>query len=480
MRRPPRLNRLLSLVAILGSLLVLLLFQRAAVRPTLAARYTGVARADNGRLALEVRIEPPVAQPGDVVQVTATLFNRGTTSAVPTLQLLLPPRLSPDVGTLPGGATINLQANSINWLPVLAPNSQQQFTMPLRVTTADMTHAEQVVQAVLVQDGLEYGANATMWVGILPLIQNILVREQVAVGQPVTLEAEVSGSGPYSYMWDLGDGRRVDILTPAVVFATAGQYQIKLTVTNPLGQTTHSTLLNVVPHPVANLTADDTSPGVGQPVQFQSVGGGNPPLRLSWNFGDGSSIVDEGRPTHTYLSPGVYEVQLVVENEFGRSEAFMTVEVGVPPIADLVVPETVAVGQPLLGQALGDDSVSLYRWEMGDGRHHEGAQISHLYQRPGDYYITLTADNGFAETQAGRWVQVLPGISSVFLSFVAQDIAVLGVGDVEAGAEAGESVGAGTTAVDELAVPLEPVILEDTFSLSPVQLPPGVTAPSSC
>ncbi len=472
MRRPPRLYRLLSLGAILGSLLVLLLFQRAAVRPTLAARYTGIARADNGELALEVKIEPPIAQPGDVVQVTATLFNRGTASAVPTLQLLLPPRLSPDVSTLPAGATINLQANSINWLPVLAPNSQQQFTIPLRVTTADLTRAEQVVQAVLVQNGLEYGANATMWVGILPLIQNILTRTQIAVGQPITLEAEVSGSGPFGYVWDLGDGRRVDLPTPAVVFAAAGQHQITLTVTNPLGQTSRSAVLNVVPHPVANLTADDASPGVGQPVRFQSVGGGSPPLRLRWDFGDGGNAADEAQPTHVYHAPGVYDVQLVVENEFGRSEAFMTVEVGVPPVADLVVPETVAVGQPLLAQALGDESVTAYRWEMGDGRRHEGVQISHLYQRPGDYYITLVADNGFAETEVGRWIQVLPGTSSVFLSFVAQDI--VAAGDVAAEMEGTEA--SGTTAVEGLAVPLEPVTLEGAFSLTPVQLPPGATA----
>lgn len=451
----------------------MLLFQRAAVRPTLAAQYTGIARADNGRLSLEVKIEPAVAQPGDVVQLTTTLFNRGTTSAVPTLRLLLPPRLSPDVGALPTGATINLQTNAINWLPVLAPNSQQQFTMPLLVTTADITRAEQVVQAIMVQDGLEYGANATMWVGILPLIQNILTQTQVAVGQPVTLEAELSGSGPYGYMWDLGDGRRVDLPNPVVVFPVAGRYEITLTVTNPLGRQSRNTVLNVVPHPVANLIADDTTPGVGQPVRFQSVGGGNPPLRLSWDFGDGGRATDDPQPTHVYQSPGVYEVQLVVENGFGRSEAFATVEVGVSPVADLLVPETVAVGEPLLGQALGDDSVTAYRWDMGDGRRREGAQISHLYQRPGDYYITLTADNGYAETQVGRWVQVLPGISSVFLAFVAQDQPA--AGDVPAAIEEATN-GSNTAAVDGLAVPLEPVALEGAFSLDPVQLPPGVTA----
>jgi uncharacterized protein YkwD len=159
-------------------------------------------------------------------------------------------------------------------------------------------------------------------------------------------------------------------------------------------------------------------------------------------------------------------VQLIVENEFGRSEAFATVEVGVPPIADLVIPTSVAVGEPLQGQALGDESVTSYRWEMGDGRTHEGEQISHFYQRPGDYYVTLSAGNGFAETQAGRWVRVEPGVSRLFLSVVAGEDAL-----AAAVVEPGES-----SATEGLDVPLEPVALEGAFVLPPLQLPAGATA----
>jgi uncharacterized protein YkwD len=84
-------------------------------------------------------------------------------------------------------------------------------------------------------------------------------------------------------------------------------------------------------------------------------------------------------------------------------------------VADLVVPDRTAVGQPLVGQAFGDAGVRRFLWDMGDGRQHEGATISHSYRLPGDYYVLLTADNGYGQTQAGRWVHVDPGVTTLYL-----------------------------------------------------------------
>jgi hypothetical protein len=280
------------------------------------------------------------------------------------------------------------------------------------------------------------------------------------------LVADVSGSGPFEYAWHMGDGRRVNVASPVVVFPVAGQYEIRLEVSNPLGTVSRSVPLTVIPHPLASFEPDDLSPGIGQPVVFENSGGGQPPLSVSWDFGDGTTLSGEMDAIHAYSAPGSYEVQLIVENEFGRSEAFTTIEVGASPVADLVIPASVAAGQPLQGQALGDESITTCRWDMGDGRTYEGTQISHIYQRAGDYYVTLFAGNGFAETQAGRWIHVDPGTSRLFLSFVVQDnVATAGPVDL-----------VDASAVVGLEVPLEPVVLESEFVLPPVQLPAGATA----
>src|SRR5690606_6555512 len=125
---------------------------------------------------------------------------------------------------------------------------------------------------------------------------------------------------------------------------------------------------------------------------------------------------------HVYRQSGTYRVRLTVENDHGRSEAVWDVTVGIGPIADMVIADRSAVGLPLVGQAFGDESVTRFLWDMGDGRSYEGSTISHVYRRPGDYYVSMTADNGFGQTQAGRWVRVDAGMTTLFLPLAANQL----------------------------------------------------------
>ncbi|MEZ4516285.1 MAG: PKD domain-containing protein [Chloroflexota bacterium] len=56
----------------------------------------------------------------------------------------------------------------------------------------------------------------------------------------------------------------------------------------------------------------------------------------------------------------------------------------------------------------GDDSITDYVWDSGDGREKIGPVVSHLYRLPGDYYVRLVAINDFSSTEVGRWVHVDP------------------------------------------------------------------------
>ncbi len=73
--------------------------------------------------------------------------------------------------------------------------------------------------------------------------------------------------------------------------------------------------------PVAAFIPDDDTPAIGQPVTFMSTSGGQPPLKVFWDFGDGTTLVGQQQPTHVYNRGGTYRVRLTIENDFGRSEA---------------------------------------------------------------------------------------------------------------------------------------------------------------
>lgn len=59
---------------------------------------------------------------------------------------------------------------------------------------------------------------------------------------------------------------------------------------------------------------------VNQPVQFKgNASGEHPPFTWLWDFGDGTTSTEQN-PSHTYLSPGEYEVTLTVTD--GNTQSF--------------------------------------------------------------------------------------------------------------------------------------------------------------
>jgi PKD repeat protein len=370
--------------------------------------------------------------------------------------------MSADVYALPSGATFNLQENHIDWLPRIAAGEVLEFTLPVTAQAADVLAPEQDVVAFLRHQGVERQTAARVWLGIVPLVGEVQAQSQVAVGQPVRLRAEVAGPGPIETVWDLGDGRRLDLAEPEVVYPAAGQYTITIEASNPGGQVVRQSILTVLPNPVAAFRPEDESPAIGQAVTFANTSGGQPPLSVFWDFGDGNTLVGEQQPVHVYDQAGVYRVRLAVENAFGRSEAVWDVTVGNPPTADLIIPEQAAVGQPVIGEAVGDASVTRYQWDMGDGRGHEGSQISHIYRRPGDYYVSVMADNGHGQVSAGRWIHVEAGTSTFYLPLAAHQI---------------EDNFAGLSADAPPAVELDPAAatLAGVFALDPIPFPAGTT-----
>lgn len=444
-----RTRPLLSLLFI-SCLVALIIPQRPPAVLALAAPYSGAAQI-NGPLHLDLSVSPAVARPGDVLLLEARLRNETQVTVTPQVAFNLPANLSIVTKSMPTGATLNLQSNALNWLPVVsAGGGEQTFKVELRVETADMTQAEQTITAVLKHQEQEQRATVTLWIGIAPQIRNIIL-PQASVGQPIQLKAEMAGRGPFIQSWQLGDGRRIEVNDPIVVYPAAGTYEITLEVANPLTTSSHSGTITVVPHPVAQFALDDFTPGVTQTITFINQSGGQPPLNYSWDFGDGTTS-DAASPTHQYDAAGSYEVRLVVDNAYGQSEGFWVVPVGLPPVADMEIDEAAPAGQPVNGQAFGDETVTLFRWSMGDGRTYEGEQISHAYRQMGDYYVVLTAENEFGATEIGRWVHVDAGWVETYFPLITYNEPSVQPLEPDGSLDSG------------LALDLEPVALEEPFA----------------
>ena len=457
----PKPRPILALATLLV-IMVVFVMQRERVAPLAAASYLGLAQI-SGPLQLDLVISPPVGAPRDILQLQVILTNNSDALASPDLLLRIPSNIQVDTAKLPAGATLNISDNSLHWLAVVPGHgASKEMTLPLKVTSADLAHPEQTIEAVLRSQGQKETTSALIWIGILPRINAITSPSHISIGQPVRLEVDARGPGPLSEVWDLGDGRLVPLNSPTIVYPAAGVFNVTVTVNNPLGSATHTEQITIVPHVAADFRPEDETPGLGEKVNFINESGGQTPVQYTWQFGDGTTSM-EARPQHQYNEPGTYEVQLLVENQFGQSETSRTVTVGLPPAADILVDNSAPAGEYLTGLVVGDQSGIEYAWEMGDGRAYDGTKINHVYRQTGDYYVTLTANNEFGSTKVGRWIHVNPGNLKTYLPLI----------NHLTGITIGSSVEAGDTTSDLVDAAAN---IEGLFIMEPLEIPIGTSS----
>ncbi len=148
---------------------------------------------------------------------------------------------------------------------------------------------------------------------------------------------------------------------------------------------------------------------VGISISFDGSGSSDPelgPLTYLWDFGDGSTSVDEN-PTHTYVAAGSYDVTLTVTDNADLTDtATTTAEVSVPtnlpPVADAGGPYAGIVGHGVVLDASAsfdpDGDALTYKWDFGDG-HSQAAPsnsptATHVYEAVGIYTAKVAVDDG--------------------------------------------------------------------------------------
>lgn len=128
-----------------------------------------------------------------------------------------------------------------------------------------------------------------------------------------------------SYAWDFGDGESESTEeSPSHTFVESGTYTITLVVTDEQGLS-NTKVVSVTVEEVCNNTAPNADfeansdfGGVGETFAFtdESSDDESNISTYEWDFGDDTESSEQS-PTHSYSSPGVYEVLLKVTDEGG-------------------------------------------------------------------------------------------------------------------------------------------------------------------
>lgn len=203
-----------------------------------------------------------------------------------------------------------------------------------------------------------------------------------------------------SVTWDFGDGTTSDQPTVTHVYEKAGDYNVSLTVKDSSGMvcdTGVATTKVSANYPPTCVAGDDKSACVGENIAFDATGStASGPAKYTWDFGDGQTA-EGARVNHAYEKAGNYRVVLTVDDQKGTqcsvSVCSLTVSVSERASVSLNGVDSVCTGRA--ASFVAEGTSGKYTWDFGDGSTQEGgSRATHVYQKGGNYNVTVTVDNG--------------------------------------------------------------------------------------
>lgn len=234
---------------------------------------------------------------------------------------------------------------------------------------------------------------------------------------PLEVNFASTGSTGVSHAWNFGDGGSAATANPSHTYTAAGEYLVRLTVTDGAGrQTVQARMINATaPNqvPIAVATADVYSGNPPFDVVFYAAESYDPDGvigNIEWLFSDGGSYWG-ATAYHTFYEPGPQTVTLNCydgRGGIGTTSLIINAEgSNLPPIVN--VGATPTSGSPPLtvqfssdGSSDPDGTIVEYLWEFGDtsGVSLSDANPSHVYGQSGTYTATLTVTDNDNESRS--------------------------------------------------------------------------------
>jgi PKD repeat protein len=233
------------------------------------------------------------------------------------------------------------------------------------------------------------------------------------------------------YDWDFGDFRTEVGKNVTHQYANAGNYTVKLTITDDKQQQASATRelqIKKGSPPVARFTVTPSSGGTGEEFRFdasESEDKDGHIISYEWKFNGGSKYTGKVF-TRKFPEEGNYTVELTVVDDDGLSgtrDEQINVRGGLAPIARFkVTPSSGDVDTTFTFDASdsndSDGRIVDYVWKFAGGSTYHGKTFSRKFPEEGTYFLTLTVTDddgltGFDEDE----IEVVKGGSSPVAKF---------------------------------------------------------------
>ena len=211
-----------------------------------------------------------------------------------------------------------------------------------------------------------------------------------------------------SRAWQFGDGATATTANPSHIYANAGTYTVRLTVTGTNGVTSFATRVVNVQGPFnAAFTWSPEIPTTTDNIQFSDHSTGGVTSWL-WSFGDGTSS-GEQNPVKRYANAGTYSVILTIfrGSDSKISAQSISVVTPSPALPNVGASFTFEPEAPISGHAVSFTDTSAgspdrWQWYFGDNTTSTLRHPTHTYRGPGTYTVSLIVGNAGSSSTATR------------------------------------------------------------------------------
>lgn len=237
------------------------------------------------------------------------------------------------------------------------------------------------------------------------------------IDQPVAdFSSEIIGLEAYfnslsdmadSIIWDFGDGQISNIFSPQHTYEDYGKFLVSMHVFNVCGASSIQKEIELEdPNniPSALLKIENQEGCAPLKTQFTDLSSGNIQKRM-WYFPGGnpdtSSLVS---PEVEYDEPGNYAVSLFVEGPQGRDSIIMEDVIRVYPVPEASFSYSMTDNEVVFENT--STLATSYFWNFGDDSTSLEQQPTHVFQKSGNYSVTLIAMNEFCSSSVSDFIFV--------------------------------------------------------------------------
>ncbi|TNE54030.1 MAG: PKD domain-containing protein [Bacteroidetes bacterium] len=214
--------------------------------------------------------------------------------------------------------------------------------------------------------------------------------------QDVTFSFSGDTNNVAFYIWDFGDGENAfagNSGDQMHTYTQSGSFEITLTLFDgffqPTGSLTKSIMINGL-----GIDSDFEITNPGQQINFTALGVSSG--SVNWDFGDGNTTT-ELNPSHSYASPGVYEVKMTsVSSLCGEQTATRTITIANMQVS-ATINGTCTLPASVNFSFTGDVTPAFLAWDFGDDSTAFGqdAMLTHDYLANGSYTVFVSLFDDF-------------------------------------------------------------------------------------